>query len=89
MIIRADQFDTAIESRVIRPDQVAPDPQVSSIEPLAVSMRTMCSLLSVSENTIKAMVKQGLPVVRLAGKNLFPVQLVREWLAEQAKKGKA
>ncbi len=78
------QIDEQRLSEMIRPDLVAFDPAVRDLEPLAVGARTMCQLLSISEGTLQKLIADGLPVVRLEGKNLFPVQLARDWLAAKA-----
>ncbi len=78
------QLDEDALRALVRPDLVAFDPTVRDLEPLAVGARTMCRLLSISEGTLQKLIADGLPVVKLDGKNLFPVQLAREWLAAKA-----
>lgn len=71
-----------------RPDMVSPDPVVANLEPMAVGGRTMCLLLGVSETTLGVLVReQAFPVIRLPGKNLYPVAAAREWLAARVANG--
>ncbi len=81
------QLDEQQLKTMIRSDMVSADPVVRELEPLAVGMRTMCLLLSVSENTLKKLISEGLPVVKLDGKNLFPIDLARQYLESRATKG--
>lgn len=69
-----------------RPDLVAPNPQVESLKPLAVGKATACQLLSVSPRTLKRLVDdEGLPCIKLLGKDLYPVASMQRWLLENAK----
>lgn len=77
-------FNESEIPEMVRPDLVAPDPQVASIEPICVGGATACLLMSVSRKTLTAMEEQGLPVISTGGKNLYPIQGMRAWVTEQA-----
>jgi hypothetical protein len=77
-------IDEAQLPEMVRPDLVAPDPMVNPLEPIAVSAVTACKLLSVSARTLDSLIERGLPVVKLPGKRLFPVDKMREWVAAQS-----
>jgi excisionase family DNA binding protein len=67
------------------------DPLVASdeaaIPPLAVRRRQAAELLSVSERTLWAWTKAGkVPSVRVGHVTLYPVNLLRTWLALEAAK---
>ncbi len=80
---RPASFDEAAMPEMARPDLVAPNPLVGPLEPICVGKATACQLLSVSARTLDSMVDRGLPVVRLNGKNLYPIQGMRIWIGEQ------
>lgn len=84
MITRTlDESKLAID----RPEMVAVDVNVKDAEPLALGKRGMCQALGISERTLDGLVaNEGFPVIRLAGKNLYPIQPARDWIAAQVAK---
>jgi len=58
----------------------------STVPRLALSVEETAASLSVSERTIKNWTRDGqIPFVRLGERILYPVDLLREWLADKAK----
>ena len=68
-----------------RPDLVGEDLGVKEADPLALGGRGICAALGgISERTLATLVaKEGFPVVRLGGRNIYPLEAVREWIAKR------
>lgn len=62
--------------------------KVSNDDPLLVDMVTAAKMLGISRTTIWSMANSGeLPSVKIRRRRMFSPSTLREWIAQQEKKG--
>jgi excisionase family DNA binding protein len=66
---------------------LSPKQAPEHVAPLAVSAEKLAKMLDVSERSIRTLTKDGkLPFVRLGNRIVYPIESIREFLTENAKK---
>jgi len=76
--------------RVVDATTLLEDTIDGTVSRLALSMREAAEALGISDRTLWSWTKDGIiPAVRIGGRWLYPVDVIREWLKERAAENKS